>query len=58
MCVYVYLNYFSVHRKLTQHCKSTILQYEIKRYRVKHFLHWFKDSETVTPRPTIMQIQV
>ena len=30
MYVYVQLNYFAVHLKLTQHCKSTILQYKIK----------------------------
>ena len=28
--VYVELNHFAVHLKLTQHCKSTILQYKIK----------------------------
>ena len=28
--VYVYLNHFAVQLKLTQHCKSTILQHEIK----------------------------
>ena len=28
--VYVQLNHFAVHLKLTQHCKSTILQYKIK----------------------------
>ena len=32
ICVYVYvqLNHFAVHLKLTQHCKSNILQYKIK----------------------------
>ena len=25
-CIYVYLNQFAVQQKLTQHCKSTILQ--------------------------------
>ena len=31
-CIYVYvqLNHFVVHLKLTQHCKSTMLQYKIK----------------------------
>ena len=28
--IYVYLNHLAVHLKLTQHCKSTILQYKIK----------------------------
>ena len=28
--VYVYLNHFAVYLKLTQHCKSTILQYKLK----------------------------
>ena len=27
---YVKLNYYAVHLKLTQHCKSTVLQYKIK----------------------------
>ena len=27
---YVQLNHLAVHLKLTQHCKSTILQYKIK----------------------------
>ena len=31
--VYVKLNHFAVHLKLTQHCKSTILQYKIKSFR-------------------------
>ena len=26
MCVYVYRNPFAIHQKLTQHCKSTVLQ--------------------------------
>ena len=26
LCVYIYLNYFSVYLKLTQHCKLNILQ--------------------------------
>ena len=28
--VYVYLNHFAVHLKLSQHCESTIRQYKIK----------------------------
>ena len=28
--VYVQLNHLAVYLKLTQHCKSTILQYKIK----------------------------
>ena len=28
--VYAWLNHFAVHVKLTQHCKSTVLQYKIK----------------------------
>ena len=28
--VCIQLNHFAVHLKLTQHCKSTILQYKIK----------------------------
>ena len=26
LCIYVYMSHFAVHQKLTQHCKSTILQ--------------------------------
>ena len=26
VCIYMYLNYFALQQKLTQHCKSTILQ--------------------------------
>ena len=29
--IYVYLNHFAVHLKLTQHCKSTILQFKKRR---------------------------
>ena len=28
--IYIRLNYFAVHQKLTQHCKSTILQFKKK----------------------------
>ena len=28
MYTYVYLNHYDVEQKLTQHCKSTILQFE------------------------------
>ena len=28
--IYVYLNHFAVHQKLTQYCKSTILQLKEK----------------------------
>ena len=28
---YIYLNHFAVHQKLTQHCKSTILQKKKER---------------------------
>ena len=28
--MYMYNNHFAVHLKLTQHCKSIILQYKIK----------------------------
>ena len=30
---YVQLNYFVVHLKLTQHCKSTIFQYKTKQQK-------------------------
>ena len=30
--VYIKLNHFAIHLKLTQHCKSTILQYKIKKF--------------------------
>ena len=33
--IYVYLNHFSVHQKLTQHCKSTALQW--KKKKQEHF---------------------
>ena len=35
VCVYIYTqnNYFAVHQKLTQHCKSTILQFKKSKYR-------------------------
>ena len=32
MYVYVQLNHFAVHLKLTQHCKLTILQLEKKNF--------------------------
>ena len=28
--IYIYMNHFAVYLKLTQHCKSTVLQYKIK----------------------------
>ena len=28
--IHVYLNHFAIHQKLTQHCKSTILQFKEK----------------------------
>ena len=49
MCVYVYvyiyvyiymykrLNHLTVHLKLTQHCKSTMLQYKIKVEEENYF---------------------
>ena len=39
VCVYIYIkrNHFAVHLKLTQHCKSTILQYKIKIKRKSNF---------------------
>ena len=30
VCVYIYVNHFAVHLKLTRHCKSTILQLKKK----------------------------
>ena len=30
VCIYVYLNHFSVHQKLTQHCKSATVQLKRK----------------------------
>ena len=27
----IYMNHFAVHQKLTQHCKSTILQFKKKK---------------------------
>ena len=30
--IYIKLNHFAVHVKVTQHCKSTILQYKIKKF--------------------------
>ena len=30
------MNHFAVHLELTQHCKSTILQYKIKVKKVKN----------------------
>ena len=32
MYIYVLLNHFAVHQKVTQHCKSTILQFKKKGY--------------------------
>ena len=31
LCVYVSLNHFAIQQKLTQHCKSTILQLKKKK---------------------------
>ena len=42
--VYVQLIHFAVRLKLTQHCKSTILQYKIK-IKFKNIVYcWRKDS--------------
>ena len=32
VCIYIYLNHFALHVKLTQHCKSTILQFKKRSY--------------------------
>ena len=45
VCVYIYiyiyiykrLNHFTVHLELTQHCKSTMLQYKIKVEEENYF---------------------
>ena len=38
---YVQLNHFSIHLKLTQHCKSTVLQYKIKIKLILKNHVWF-----------------
>ena len=40
---YVYLNHFAVHQKLTQHCKSTILQFKKEG-------KWIKKGEIIGQR--------
>ena len=37
ICLYKRLNHFTVHLKLTQHCKSTMLQYKIKVEEENYF---------------------
>ena len=32
ICIYLSLNHFTVHLKLTQYCESTILQYKVKKH--------------------------
>ena len=47
MCiVYVWLNHFAVYLKLTQHCKSTIIQYKIELF---NFLNndYFKKEKKI-----------
>ena len=39
--VYVQLNHFGVHLKLTQHCKSTIPQYKIRiHFKKRKVIIW------------------
>ena len=33
-CVYIYSDHFAVHKKLTQHCKSTVLQIKKDRENI------------------------
>ena len=44
MCIYMYMNHFAVHHKLTQHCKSTILQFKKKKQAEDLNRHFSKDD--------------
>ena len=37
--IYIYLNYFAIQQKLTQHCKSTTLLRAKKKESVSHSMH-------------------
>ena len=51
MYIYMYickLNHFVIHLKLTQHCKSTILQW--KKFKgVKRYTNWEKSTQSLVP---------
>ena len=40
MYIYVKLNHFAVQQKLTQHCKSTILQLKKKKEKSEYLLNF------------------
>ena len=48
VCVFVCLNHFSVHLKLTQHCKSTILQLKKIKFGNKYSYRNQKNDFTQT----------
>ena len=51
--VYVQLNHSATHLKLTQHCKSTIIQHKIKFRKIKriaaNFPNWGKETKHPDP---------
>ena len=42
---YIYLNHFAVHQKITQHCKSTILQQQQQKKNVIIHTHTVRDCK-------------
>ena len=51
--MYVQLNHFAVHRKLTQHCKSTVLQLKKKKNIFRQ-----NQREFFIRRPVIQQMHM
>ena len=50
--VYVYLNHFAVYLKLTQHCKSTMIQYKIKtEFKILKIKCKKKKKKRITKQP-------
>ena len=62
MCVRVYLRHFSIRQRLTQHCKSGLLQFKTKQNKTELypncwlvfkrksiFQNWHKDQQLFRP---------
>ena len=51
MYIFVYLNHFALHQKLTEHCKSIILQFLTKlliQYDVNYIINKKKKTKNLT----------
>ena len=44
--IYIYITHFAVLKKLTQHCKSTVLQYNKKKKNIKNTVPSFPEHDT------------